>query len=713
MMIRQYELVEKIREYNPDTNEALLNKAYIFAMRAHQKQKRANGDPYFSHPIEVAFILTQLRMDDITIVTALLHDTIEDTNVTRGDIAREFGDTVATLVDGVTKLTKLELEAVGSIITESEKQAENFRKLLMAIADDIRVLLVKLADRLHNMRTLDAIKKPEKRFRIAHETQELYAPLAGRIGVQFIREELEDLSFKIINPEARDSIVSRLEGLKKEKPSLLFEIQNQLNDILIQGNLNALVSGRIKSPFSIYQKMRKKHLEFEQLADVIGFRILTDNTSDCYRAMGIVHQKFSHIPGRFKDYISVPKRNGYQSIHTAIMIEGQKVELQIRTQNIHERAERGVAAHWNYKENSSNNPIQYQWIRDLVDDMKNGAATELLEYTKMEIFHDQVFSFTPKGRIIRLPRGATAIDFAYGVHSDIGDRCAGVKVNGLRVPLRTIIQNGDTIEIITSPQATPSQAWEEFAVTGKAKNAIRRFLREQTREQYVRLGESLLKSGLTAIDTHLTDNTLEKILQISKILEPTELYYKIGQGDINLGQLMQEIFPELVAEKTDINQKLMKRIPITGMIPGIAIHLGQCCYPLPGDRIVGIFKEDKGIQVHAIDCDVLESYESYPELWIDLKWETEAGTHEHVYSVRIALEISNNPGSLGKVATLIGDYKGNIINLTVVERKDDFILIHIELDVYDLLHLQNILSAIEKVDYINSIERVRLKAIDE
>ena len=344
-MIRQYELVEKVREYNPDTNEALLNKAYIFAMRAHQKQKRANGDPYFSHPIEVAFILTQLRMDDVTIVTALLHDTIEDTNVTRGDIAREFGDTVATLVDGVTKLTKLELEAVGSIVTESEKQAENFRKLLMAIADDIRVLLVKLADRLHNMRTLDAIKKPEKRFRIAHETQELYAPLAGRIGVQFIREELEDLSFKIINPEARDSIVSRLEGLKKEKPSLLSEIQKQLHDILIQGNLKAIVSGRIKSPFSIYQKMRKKHLEFEQLADVIGFRILTDNTSDCYRAMGIVHQKFSHIPGRFKDYISVPKRNGYQSIHTAIMIEGQKVELQIRTQNIHERAEKGVAAH--------------------------------------------------------------------------------------------------------------------------------------------------------------------------------------------------------------------------------------------------------------------------------------------------------------------------------------------------------------------------------
>ncbi len=711
-MIRQYELVEKVREYNPDTDEALLNKAYIFAMRAHQKQKRANGDPYFSHPIEVAFILTELCMDDTTIVTALLHDTIEDTNVTRGDIAREFGDTVATLVDGVTKLTKLELEAVGEAVTESEKQAENFRKLLLAVADDIRVLLVKLADRLHNMRTLDAIKKPEKRFRIAHETQELYAPLAGRIGVQFIREELEDLSFRIINPEARDSIIYRLEKLKKASPDLLHTIQKQMTHVLEQENLKAVVSGRIKSPFSIYQKMRKKNLEFEQLGDVIGFRVLTDNMSDVYRAMGIVHQKFSHIPGRFKDYISVPKRNGYQSIHTAVMIERQKVELQIRTHDIHQSAEKGIAAHWNYKKTSGDNPVRYQWIRDLVNDMKNGAATELLEYTKMEIFHDQVFCFTPKGRIIRLPRGATAIDFAYGVHSDIGDKCAGVKINGLRVPLRSIIQNGDTIDIITSPQATPSQAWEEFATTGKAKNAIRRFLRTQVREQYVKLGESLLKSSLTSIDMHITDSLLEKILQTSKILEPTELYYKIGQGEVNLTHILTEIFPSLSPEKTNVNPKMMKRIPISGMIPGIAIHLGQCCYPLPGDRIIGIFKEDKGIQVHAIDCDVLESYEAYPELWIDLKWETEANKQGHVYSVRIALEIRNNPGVLGKVASLIGEYNGNITNLMVVERKIDFIHIQIELDVYDLVHLQNILSVIEKVDYINYIERVRSKNLE-
>ena len=458
--------------------------------------------------------------------------------------------------------------------------------------------------------------------------------------------------------------------------------------------------------------MRKKNLEFEQLGDVIGFRVLTDNMSDVYRAMGIVHQKFSHIPGRFKDYISVPKRNGYQSIHTAVMIERQKVELQIRTHDIHQSAEKGIAAHWNYKKTSGDNPVRYQWIRDLVNDMKNGAATELLEYTKMEIFHDQVFCFTPKGRIIRLPRGATAIDFAYGVHSDIGDKCAGVKINGLRVPLRSIIQNGDTIDIITSPQATPSQAWEEFATTGKAKNAIRRFLRTQVREQYVKLGESLLKSSLTSIDMHITDSLLEKILQTSKILEPTELYYKIGQGEVNLTHILTEIFPSLSPEKTNVNPKMMKRIPISGMIPGIAIHLGQCCYPLPGDRIIGIFKEDKGIQVHAIDCDVLESYEAYPELWIDLKWETEANKQGHVYSVRIALEIRNNPGVLGKVASLIGEYNGNITNLMVVERKIDFIHIQIELDVYDLVHLQNILSVIEKVDYINYIERVRSKNLE-
>lgn len=706
-MIRQYELVEKIRAYNPNTDEAMINKGYVFAMRAHQTQKRASGDPYFSHPIEVAFILTELNMDDTTIVTALLHDTIEDTSVTRSDVAREFGDSVANLVDGVTKLSKLELEATVENASESEKQAENFRKLIIAVAEDIRVLLVKLADRLHNMRTLDAIKKPEKRLRIAKETQELYAPLAGRIGVQFIREELEDLSFKIINPSARDSIVARLDVLKKNNPNFLSDMQHKLENVLEQVRVNCDVKGRVKTPYSIYKKMRDKHLEFENLSDVIGFRILVNDITDCYRALGVCHQEFSHVPDSFKDYISVPKLNGYQSIHTSLIMDRQKVEIQIRTFDIHEHAEKGVAAHWNYKKSSNDSPVKYQWIRDLVNDMKNGKATELLEYTKMEIYHDQVFCFTPKGRIVRLPRGATAVDFAYGVHSDIGDRCAGVKINGLRVPLRSTIQNGDSIEIITSPQAAPSPAWEEFATTGKAKNAIRRFLRVQNREQYVRLGTSILRSTLSAIDITLSDDILEQILQKRQILEPSELYYQIGHGDINPNTLVHDVFPHSPTEEHVQGVASMPHIPISGMIPGIAIHFSKCCYPLPGDLIVGIFKEDEGIQVHTANCSIVESYAAYPELQVDLKWETEADSKENIYTAQIAIEVTNVPGILGKIAIMIGECNGNISNLTVTERKLDFSQMHIELEVHNLLHLQDILSAIKKLGFVNNIERVR------
>jgi len=712
-MRRQYELVEKIRKYNPNTNEALLNKAYVFAMRAHQKQKRANGDPYFSHPIEVACILTELSMDDTTIITALLHDTVEDTNITYSDIAREFGNTVAYLVDGVTKLTKLELEEVSKNFSEGEKQAENFRKLIIAMANDIRVLLVKLADRLHNMRTLDAIKKPEKRLRIALETKELYAPLAGRIGVQYIREELEDLSFRVINPEARDSIKSRLENLKKKNPNLLMDINKRLSDTLEQTNLPVIVKGRIKSPFSIYKKMRSKQLEFEQLSDVIGFRVLTNSVTECYHALGALHQKFNHVPGKFKDYISVPKRNGYQSIHTAVRIKEQQVELQIRTHDIHEHAEKGVAAHWNYKTNSGDNPVKYQWIQDLVNDTKSDGPKEFLEYAKMEIFHDQIFCFTPKGRIIRLPTGATAIDFAYSVHSDIGDHCAGVKINGLRMPLRSIIQNGDTIDIITSPQAMPSLSWEDFATTGKAKNAIRRFLKTQEKEQHIRLGETLLKGSLSAIDLTLNDVTLEALLSYSKILEPKELYYQIGHKDIDLNAFIEKIFPKNVAKKLGYTESYIKDIPISGMIPGVAVHFGQCCYPLPGDHIVGIFKDNTGIQVHAADCVILVSYESYPELYVDLSWETQADSRDHVYSTKIALEIVNNPGVLGKVATLIGEHNGNISNIAIVKHYFDHITLHIQLDVFNLNHLENILNAIKNVTYINHTERVRCDQIDE
>ncbi|MEM6602781.1 MAG: bifunctional (p)ppGpp synthetase/guanosine-3',5'-bis(diphosphate) 3'-pyrophosphohydrolase [Pseudomonadota bacterium] len=712
-MIRQYELVERIREYNPNTDEAFLNKAYVYAMRAHGSQTRANGDPYFSHPIEVANILTKLKMDDTTIVTALLHDTVEDTTVTKGDIAREFGEEVANLVDGVTKLTKLELADIDEDITENEKQAENFRKLLLAIADDIRVLLVKLADRLHNMRTLGFIKKEEKRIRIARETQELYAPLAGRIGVQFIREELEDLCFRTLNADARDSTVARLEALKKDHPDLVGDIECELEKKLAEkGVTGAHIYGRIKTPYSIYEKMQKQGISFEAIADVIAFRIIVDTIENCYRVLGIIHATWSCVPGRFKDHISVPKRNGYSSVHTTVMIGAHKVEIQIRTQKMHDFAEHGVAAHWGYKQSGADDPQRYGWISEWIDHMKEGGdALELLEYTKMEIFHDKVFCFTPKGRIIRLPRGATAIDFAYAVHSNVGDRCAGVKVNNIRVPLRTCLHNGDTVEIITSPQAMPSGSWEEFARTGKAKSAIRRAVRQQEREQHIKLGKSLTQRAFALFDLEITPENLALIEQHSGIFDTDSFYYELGHGHIKLDEIMRKAFPDL--EKNTETDEALKdskniSIPIAGLLPGVAIHLRSCCSPLPGDRIIGLLKETGGVDVHTIDCSVLEEYEDYPELWIDLRWDT---THDienkPIYTTRILVEISNEPGALGDVAGLIGRHKGNISNLKAIQRKSDFYRFVVDLDVFDLGHLQSILGVLRDSPHIADIERMR------
>lgn len=709
-MIRQYELVESIRDYNGNTNEALLNKAYIFAMRAHGMQKRANGDPYFSHPIEVASILTKLRLDDVSIVTALLHDTIEDTNVTKSDIEREFGEEVANLVDGVTKLTKLELSNMNSAVTEDIKQAENFRKLLLAVADDIRVLLVKLADRLHNMRTIGFISKPEKRVRIAKETQELYAPLAGRIGVQFIREELEDLCFQTLNPQARDSIISRIEALKKDNPDLVNDVEFEIQKKMAENGIQAKIYGRLKSPYSIYEKMRKQSITFEELADVIGFRVIVGTIDECYRTLGIVHQSWPCVPGRFKDYISMKKRNGYQSIHTTVMIKGHKVEIQMRTQKMHDFAEHGVAAHWGYKQNGANDMERYGWVRELIDYMKEGGnALELLEYTKMEIFHDKVFCFTPKGKIIRLPRGATAIDFAYAVHSSVGDRCVGVRINGMRVPLRTALHNGDTVSIITSAQATPSASWEEFAVTGKARNSIRRSMREQEFEQYVKLGRSLLQRELTLHELQFTDETIDLITYYGHFAQPKDLFHAIGIGSVVIREVLQKTFPDLykpvcIAPHVEAPENIA--IPISGLLPNIAIHLSHCCDPIPGDRIIGLLKDEGGVDVHGIDCHHLEHFEEHPEVWVDLKWDN-SGEYHNLYTVKIMVHVVNEPGALGQIASVIGRHNGNISNLSIHDKKNDFFSFLVELEVYDIKHLQNIINALQSMSQVSGVDRMK------
>ncbi|MBV9061710.1 MAG: bifunctional (p)ppGpp synthetase/guanosine-3',5'-bis(diphosphate) 3'-pyrophosphohydrolase, partial [Alphaproteobacteria bacterium] len=496
-LMRQHELVERVKAYDPGADEALLNRAYVYAMKAHGKQFRASGDPYFSHPLEVAAILTELKLDVPTIVTALLHDTVEDTYVTIGDVTQNFGEEIANLVDGVTKLSQLEL------FSERTKQAENFRKLMLAITNDIRVLLVKLADRLHNMRTLHFIEKPEKRRRIAQETVDIYAPLAGRIGMQNMREELEDLAFAELDPEARNSIVTRLARLDAQSGDRIARIAQQLKQKLDEAGIDASVTGRAKRPYSIWRKLKDKQLNFEQLSDIFGFRVITKTVDDCYRALGVLHRHWRMVPERFKDFVSNPKTNGYQSIHTTVIgPEQQRVEVQIRTEDMHDVAERGVAAHWRYREHveerSASAESAYQWLREMVDLLEHGnSPEEFLEHSRLTMYQDQVFCFTPKGDLISLPRGATPIDFAYAVHTDVGNTTVGAKVNGVHVPLHTPLRNGDQVEIIRTKDQTPSPLWEQFAVTGRARFEIRRFLRHAQRDEHIKFGRKILEKTFT------------------------------------------------------------------------------------------------------------------------------------------------------------------------------------------------------------------------
>src|SRR5215475_2945593 len=538
-MMRQYELVERVLRYDPSANEALLNRAYIYAMKAHGNQKRASGDPYFSHPLEVAAILTDLKLDDATITAALLHDVIEDTDITRGEIDEKFGPEIGELVDGLTKIKKLDL------VTKKAEQAENFRKLLVAISSDIRVLLIKLADRLHNMRTIEHIK-PAKRAVIAEETMDIYAPLAGRMGMQWLREELEDHAFKAFNPEAYAAVVERLKVLRKRNQGLIDEIELALTNKLEEAEVAGIVAGREKKPYAIWSKMERKQISLEQLSDIYAFRIVVPEVEDCYRALAVVHTTWHAVPGRFKDYISSPKQNDYQSIHTTIVgPRHQRAELQIRTERMHSVAEYGVAAHALYKDSANGSGPQngvlpshesnaYRWLRHLVDMLLEGDnPEEFLEHTKLELFQDQVFCFTPKGRLIALPRGANPIDFAYAVHTDIGNTCVGCKINGRPMPLVTELRNGDEVEIICSEAQAPPAAWQSLAVTGKARSAIRRATRDAVRAQYGKLGREILVRAFQRRDKTFSEAAVSAALGRLSQKTTEDVLAAVGRGELS------------------------------------------------------------------------------------------------------------------------------------------------------------------------------------
>ena len=709
-MMRQFELAELVRSYDPNADEAALNRAYVYSMKAHGAQLRASGDPYFSHPVEVAGILAQMKLDSASIVTGLLHDTVEDTVATLDDIERIFGREIARLVDGVTKLSRIELQS------DQTKQAENFRKLVLAMSEDIRVLLVKLADRLHNMQTLGFIKEGEKRRRIARETMDIYAPLAERLGMQRMKDELEDLAFAELQPDARDSITGRLEFLRQQGAALVPRIEAELQKKLAEGGLSgSTVSGREKSACSIWRKMQRKNVAFEQLSDVMAFRVLVDSVGDCYHALGIIHSAYHVVPGRFKDYISTPKPNNYRSLHTGVIgPERQRIEVQIRTSDMHEVAEFGVAAHWNYKQGAGKTEgPQYRWLRELLDILDHASGPEeFLEHTKLEMFQDQVFAFTPKGDLIALPRGATTVDFAYAVHSEIGDSCVGAKINGRLVPLRTTLGNGDQVEIITSKAQRPSPTWERFVVTGKARARIRRFIRTQQRAQYLDLGKAIVQKAFRQEGHEFTERPLEPVLKTFNCAAVEDLYVAVGQGLVTGRAVVNAVFPQPQDRGKVVSLARARKKParadtaiaIRGLIPGMALHFAGCCHALPGDRIVGIVTTGKGVTIHTIDCETLENFANSPERWLDVAWSSEG---DAIHVGRLNVMIANEPGNLGSLTTVIGKQGGNITNLKITNRSQDFFEMMLDIEVADVRHLTTIIAALRANPVINSVERAR------
>ena len=733
-MMRQYDLIDRVRRYNPETNEALLDRAYVYAMKAHGEQVRASGDPYFSHPLEVAAILTDLKLDDATIAAALLHDTIEDTEATRAEIDSLFGPDIGTLVEGLTKLKKLDL------VTKEAKQAENLRKLLLAIANDVRVLLVKLADRLHNMRTLEHMV-PESRRRAAEETLDIYAPLAARMGMHEMREELEDLAFREIYPEAYQVVTERLVALADRNRDLIAEIEQQLTKKLADHGLKAKVHGRRKRAYSIWRKMERKSVGFEQLSDIYGFRVVMKSLIDCYQALGVVHTTWPVVPGRFKDYISTPKQNDYRSIHTTVIGPGkQRVELQIRTRGMDDIAEYGIAAHALYKDGFgtptellSRESSAYAWLRRTIELLAEGSnPEEFLEHTKLELFHDQVFCFTPKGKLIALPRAATPIDFAYAVHTDVGNMAAGCKINGKISPLASQLSNGDEVEIVTSKaQVAPPAAWESIVVTGKARAAIRRATRAAIREQYAGLGRRIVERLFQRAKIEYSDEKLQAALPRLARASIEDVMTAVGRREMKASDVARAMYPDYKEEraaarvatpKSESGWFGLKRakslkfkipgmgsqdapLPIRGINSELPVRFASNGGAVPGDRIVGILTPGQGVTIYPIQSPALKDFEETPERWLDVQWDIDEASPQR-FPARLAVQSVNEPGTLAQITQIIAGQGGNIDNIHMTRRSPDFTELTIDLEVYDLKHLTSIIAQLRAKPVVAKVTRV-------
>ena len=726
--LRQFELVDLVRAYDPSVDEALLNKAYIFSIKAHGEQMRHSGDPYYAHPIEVAGILAGLHLDVASICTALLHDVLEDTDTTYDELASEFSPEIAQLVQGVTKLGNLELTPNA---TRETAQAENFQKFVLAMSKDVRVLLVKMCDRLHNMRTLHFHPKAASRERIARETLEIYAPLARRVGVDQICSELEDLSFQHLNPSAFESITKRLDTWRTDQKLGISDMSIALRDLMEEAGVTARIYGREKRAYAIWRKLQRQGISFDDVADIYAFRLIVENLEDCYRVLGVLHKSYRCVPGRFRDFISVPKPNGYRSLQTTVLSEdNRRVELQIRTERMEDVAERGIAAHWAYKDNSyaydpemakasGGDPLRR--IRPLVEMMEqSGDADEFLEHAKLEMFTDQVFTFTPKGDLIALPRGATPIDFAYAVHTKVGDTCIGAIINGREVPLRTRLGNGDVVKVIRGGQPEAQRGWENMVVTGKARSALRRLTREGELDEFRRIGMMLADHAFAREGKDFSESSLSDALKRLSFDEAGDLYEGLGRGDLSIRRFMSAVFPGRDANqekeeytKRDIIDDQSARLYVKGegLRDGVSMHLQDCCSPIPGDRIVGYQSSGRGVDIHTIDCETLAGLEEHQDRWLDLGWRRAAGQTNSTGRITVTLE--HIPGAIADVAKIVGEALGNITNIKTLARSRSFFDLIIDVEVTDNRHIVQIIAALRACVYVVSADRTRAESPSE
>ena len=713
-MPRIHEIVEQVQGHFPDVDISLLEKAYVYSAKVHQGQMRLSGEPYLTHPLAVAELLAEMRLDHVTVAAGLLHDTVEDTFATDVDIRAQFGDEIGDLVAGLTKLSKIEFQS------REEAQAENFRKMLLAMSKDIRIILIKLADRLHNIRTLEYMKDDSRR-RIAQETLEIYAPLAHRLGIYWMKEELEDRAFRVLNPELCAQIEEKIAGTKEERDRYIADVKARLSTELETRGLRCEVTGRLKEVYSLFKKMKQQNVSIEQIYDLIAFRVIVDGTpSTCYEALGLVHGLWKPVQGRFKDYIAMPKPNGYQSIHTTVIGPfGERMEVQIRTQEMHRVAELGIAAHWKYKGAGATNAgdeQQFAWLRQLLEwQQQLKDPNEFLETVRIDLFSDEVYVFTPKGDVQALPAGATPIDFAYAVHSEVGNHCQGAKVNGQLVPLRHKLANGDTIEIVTSPHQRPRQEWLDFVVTGRARSRIRHVLKAEQVERARDLGRDLLQRELhkrsLAFDKLVKSGEIKTAAKELGVRDLDGLLQAIAYGKLDARAVARQISgageddpepkPSLLRRVLSVGRSSTGNVRVSGM-ENVLVRFAKCCAPVPGDSVEGFITRGRGVTVHASDCTKI--FHLDPERRVPVTWESAPG---ELRSVKVRVVSEDRPGLLAAVSNKISAEGVNIDSGQISTSDDGRAIQLFELEVKDRKHLEGVLRQIAKIRGVLTVERVR------